>query len=137
MIGDGEETLCAVLLGNAATCERAADLAQSSRVCPYVATYTASDRLVVGVFALPAHKRWWIEYPQEHPELLGLERLVVHVTDEIRASSPWSRGEVAPVLEIAPCETDCGACPHYAVRCEGCPVTVHYRPRGHDIGQRD
>jgi hypothetical protein len=118
-------TLCAVLLGNAATEAQAKKLAHNSQKCPYVATYTAAGRLVVGVFALPASKRWWIEYPQEHPELLGLEKVLVLVPDQIEATSPWSQGMVEPVMQIAPCGSDCAGCPQYRARCTGCPVTVH------------
>jgi hypothetical protein len=120
------DSLCAVLLGNAGTAERAAAFARTSQHCPYVAHYTSADRLVVGVFVLPRSKRWWIEMPQAQPELLGLERVEVHVTDRVAASSPWSRGKVAPVLGLAPCKTDCGTCPQYGERCAGCPATTYY-----------
>lgn len=125
-MGHQEDVLCAVLVGNATSRDRAERIARSSRKCPYVALYVADDCLVVGVFAIPVSKRRWIEYPQEHPELLGLEAVVVHVTDGIRASSPWSRGVVEAVLEEAPCGTDCRSCPQYGTRCDGCPATGWY-----------
>ena len=125
-MNSNDPCVCAVLVGNAATRERAERIAACSQSCPYVALYTAADRLVVGVFALPASKRWWIEYPQDHPELLGLENVAVHVTERIEASSPWTRGDVEPVLQIAPCETDCDHCPQYQFQCKGCPATVFY-----------
>jgi hypothetical protein len=121
-----KDPICATLLGNAASREKAREIACVSQNCPYVALYVAADRLVVGVFALPASKRWWIEYPQEHPEVLGLEKVVVHVTERIEASSPWTRGTVEPILAVAPCGTDCGQCPHYGARCQGCPATTYY-----------
>lgn len=125
-MSDEKETLCAILAGNAATWEKAEEIARASQGCPYVALYVATDRLVVGVFALPPSRRWWIELPQHRPELLGLETAVVQVTDRIDASSPWARGTVEPVLSVAPCGTDCGACPQYGQRCRGCPATTYY-----------
>jgi hypothetical protein len=122
-----EDLICAVLIGNAATREKAEAVARNSRKCPYVASYTATDCLVVGVFALPASKRWWIEYPQEHPELLGLDKVVVPVTTDFEVSSPWTRGVVEPVLSTAPCGTECGECPQYGTRCRGCPATICFR----------
>lgn len=122
-----EDVLCAVLVGSAASREKAEQIARNSRDCPYVALYTAQDRLVVGVFAIPVSKRLWIEYPQEHPELLGLQAVAVHVTRRITASSPWSRGEVEPVLDEAPCGTDCSSCPQYGARCPGCPATTWFQ----------
>jgi hypothetical protein len=123
-----EEQLCAVLVGSAPTSEKAEAVARNSQGCPYVAFYAAADRMVVAVFALPRSKRWWIEYPQEHPELLGLERVVVHVTDRIEPSSPWTRGDVTPTLSMAPCGTDCERCPQYRDRCSGCPATTYDLP---------
>ena len=128
-----EDVLCAVLIGSAASGEEAEEIVRNSRDCPYVALYAAQDRLVVGVFGIPASKRGWIEYPQEHPELLGLEAVDVHVTERITASSPWTRGEVEPVLDEAPCGTDCSSCPQYSARCPGCPATMWFE-RGHGLG---
>ncbi len=119
--------ICAVLLGNAATPALAEAFACDSRGCPYVASYTAIGTAVMGLYVLPAGKRWWIEYPQEHPEVLGLQKAEVFITDRIEASSRWSLGQVEPVLETAPCGTDCVTCPHYQQRCMGCPATVFYR----------
>ena len=125
-----EDRLCAVLIGRAATCERAWAFVSDSQRCPYVALYMATDRLVVGVFVLPAHKRWWIEYPQAYPDVLDLKRVAVHVMEDVSTSSPWSRGTVEPVLSLAPCGTDCGRCPQYRARCAGCPATTY------DLGSR-
>lgn len=118
--------LCAVLIGTAPTREEAEAKAQRTRSCPYVALYVVKDRLVVGVFAIPSSKRRWIEYPQDHPEVLGLEAAAVSVTDRVAVSSPWTRGEVEPVLEEASCGTDCQACPQYRTLCQGCPATIWY-----------
>jgi hypothetical protein len=125
--GDQEGVVCAVLIGNAPTEVAAEQVARNSQGCPYVAMYAATGRMVVGVFALPASKRRWIEIPQERPELLGLQKAAVFVTEGIEASSPWSRGEVRPVLQLAPCGTDCRPCPLYRA---GCPATVWAAPAG-------
>ncbi len=125
-----EPILCAVLVGTAPTRQEAEAKAQRTRSCPYVALYLAKDRLVVGVFAIPSTKRWWIEYPQDHPEVLGLESAAVSVMHRVAVSSPWTRGEVEPVLEEAPCGTDCRACPQYRTECGGCPATIWYSRTG-------
>ena len=129
-VDGAEDRLCAVLVGSAASSEKAEQIARNSQDCPYVALYAAADRLVVAVFALPRRKRWWIEYPQEHPELLGLETVEVHVTEQIEASSPWTRGIVEPTQSAAPCGTVCGSCPQYRTRCQGCPATVYLVTEG-------
>jgi hypothetical protein len=118
-------TICALLVGEAATEEKATRIAANSRACPYVALYESSGNFVMGVFVLPGSKQWWIEVPAEQPELLGLEKAAVFITDQIGASSPWSRGMVSPELEIAPCGTDCGQCSALGQGCDGCPATVY------------
>ncbi len=114
-----DDPIGAVLIGRVATCDRARAFASDSQRCSYVALYTATGRLVIGVFVLPAHKRWWIEYPRTHPDVLGLERLEIHVLEDVSTSSPRSRGSVALVLTLAQCGTDCGRCPQYRIGAPG------------------
>ena len=120
------QALTAVLLGNAPSTEAAAAIARQMQGCPYVASYRSHGDMVIGVFALPPEKRWWIELPQERPELLGLERVAVFVTEQVHAKSPWTAGAVQATADTAPCGSDCRSCPQYGERCNGCPATVHY-----------
>lgn len=122
----GETVICAILIGNAASPNQAQDLASRSRKCPYAAAYTSVGNTVIGVFALPASKRWWIEIPQENPELLGLQKAAVFITNWISVDSPWSKGMVHPLFASAPCGTNYAGCPQYRSRCRGCPATVHF-----------
>jgi hypothetical protein len=121
-----QNALCAVLLGTAGSEERAAQAARVMQGCPYVVQYTATGKLITGVFSLPAEKEWWIRGPEDKPELLGLERVRVFLTGEIQAESPWSRGDSLPKLEQTPCGSDCRECPFYGSPCEGCPSSVFY-----------
>lgn len=122
--------LCAILLGLADTPQSAAEHAQISARCPYVADYSASGCLTVGVYVLPESKRWWIEIATEQPHLLGLTKATLQFADFPDAASPWSRGEVKPELELPPCGTDCSRCPQYQVRCPGCPASRFYQEEG-------
>lgn len=123
------EPTCAILIGNAATCEKVKQIARNSQGCPNVTLYVATNRPVVGVFAVPASKQWWMEYSQEHPGLLGLEKVVVHVTERIETSSPWTPGTVGPILLAAPYGAECSQYPEYGAKCHGCPATT-YQVRG-------
>ncbi len=122
-----EEMVVALLVGDAATEAAAAQITARFSVCPYAATYESGGRLIIGVYALPAAKKWWLRVPARQPDILGLERAAVFFTDNVQASSPWSRGEVTPDMEAAPCGSSCEECPFYRRRCEGCPATVYYR----------
>jgi hypothetical protein len=124
-------SISALLVGNAESPRKAAEIAEKMEGCPYVSVYIASERLVVGVFALPATKRWWIEYPAEHPELLGLERAAVFVTKSVETSSPWTKGKVESSLPAGPCGSVCGRCSQYGDTCDGCPATTWYMGEQH------
>jgi hypothetical protein len=115
------------LLGNAATEDKAEQLARNMQNCPYIALYIAQKSLITGVFVLPKEKRWWIEIPQERPELLGLEHLEIFFPEQLDVSSPWSRGAVHPTLSTAPCGSNCTTCPYYQAQCHGCPATIYNR----------
>lgn len=119
--------LVGVLLGETFTPTKAALIADNYRQCPYCVSYVSVGCTVIGVFSLPPDHRWWLEWVTEHPEeTLGLKRAEVFFTQQIEASSPWTRGDVKPHLEQAPCGTDCRECPRYHKECEGCPSTRHY-----------
>jgi hypothetical protein len=120
------ESVCAVLLGTAPAADKARNLAESLRKCPYVASFTSAGALVIGVYALPETRRWWLTEAEESPQVLSLVKVAVLFTDRIAASSPWTRGEVRPGQQAGPCGADCPSCPLYQHRCEGCPSTVHY-----------
>ena len=122
-----KDTLAGVLLGQAPTSEKAALIAETCRQCPYCVSYVSAGRTVIGVFSLPPDHRWWLEWVAEHPEeTLGLKRAEVFFTQQIETSSPWTRGEVRPHLERAPCEANCRECPTHHQKCVGCPATRHY-----------
>lgn len=124
-----KSTLVGVLLGEAPTPARAQRIAEIFQPCPYCVSYSSAGCTVLGVFVIPPDHRWWLEWVAERPEeTLGLKCAEVFFTQRIAASSPWSRGEVKPHLERAPCGADCRECPRYRQGCEGCPATVHWSP---------
>ena len=89
--------VCAVLVGTAASEEKASRLAASLQDCPFAANVTAAGNLVCGVFAMPESRRWWVEDAAASPEVWGLSTAAAFVTDRVAASIPWSRGETAPL----------------------------------------
>jgi hypothetical protein len=122
------DAISAVMVAVAASPEKAQQAMPFTRACPYLATCSAVGNTMVSLFILPPSKRWWVEMPQENPDLIGMQKVVVYISEELLASSPWSRGEVEPVLEISPCRSNCQICPQYRNPCSGCPATIHYQP---------
>ncbi len=123
-----DTAMYAVLVGHAATPADASRWAASIQDCPYIALHTTSDRLVTAIYILPDSKEWWLKIPEQNPEIAGLERVRVFITDPIEGSSPWSQGIVKPELERAPCGAACSDCPFYGDRCAGCPATIFFKP---------
>jgi len=114
-------------MGEASTAEEAASIAETYRPCPYCVFYESTGRRVVGLFSLPADRRWWLEWVEESPqETLGLEWAKVAFPEGMAASSAWARGEVRSEGAQAPCKADCPDCRWYRDKCEGCPATTYY-----------
>jgi hypothetical protein len=126
---DSEKPICAVLVGRAASPQKASEYAAQMQGCPFVAEYKAKNDIILGVFVLPQKKQGWIELPGEEPKLLGLESATVFLTEAISAVSPWLQGKVAPKLATAPCGAKCSECSLVYTRCEGCPATVYYQTK--------
>jgi hypothetical protein len=123
--------ICAVLVGLAPD-ERAADeYLNFTRLCPYVAAAMATGLTVMALYVLPESKRWWIDTPAEHPELLGLLKAEVNHVDDSLASSPWSRGEIVKDQDLPPCGSNCGTCPFFQGKCSGCPASRFSCENGH------
>jgi hypothetical protein len=117
-----------ILIGEAPRSEKAEDIVNHGEKCPYCAHYVSMDTLIMGLFVMPADHVSWLTYLQEHPEVMGLHDAEVFLTKTIQASSPWSRGEVNPVLETPPCDSPpCVKCPQYPQECTGCPATIYYQ----------
>jgi hypothetical protein len=117
------KNICAVLIGKAPDERAAQEYLHFTQLCPYVAAILATGLTVMSLYVLPESKRWWIETPAGHPELLGLLKAEVKFIAGDLASSPWSRNEVRPVMDMPPCGSNCGTCPFFQVRCPGCPAT--------------
>jgi hypothetical protein len=99
-----------LLVGEGTTPEAAAEFVRSMRGCAYLATASASERLVVAAFVLPECGRLWLEGLEQRPDLAGLKRLQLTPYLSRETSSPWSRGEVSPTGAL-PCGECCATCP--------------------------
>jgi hypothetical protein len=117
-----------ILVGEAPHSTKAEDIVKNGRKCPYSAHYTSIDTIIIGLFVLPSDHTSWLTYVQDHPEVMGLDRAEVFLTEKVQGSSPWSRGEVEPLLKVAPCDSPpCIECPLYTEECTGCPATIYYQ----------
>ncbi|MBU7043969.1 MAG: hypothetical protein HXS47_10290 [Theionarchaea archaeon] len=122
------KTSTGILIGKAPYARKAEDIVKNGSKCPYCAHYASIDTLIMGLFVVPSDHIAWLTSIQTHPEVLGLQYAEVLLPKETQASSPWSRGEVRPVLRTAPCNSSpCTECPQYPHTCAGCPATIYYQ----------
>jgi hypothetical protein len=127
MVKQETTPLVGVLLGYAPTPEKALEIAETHRKCPYCVSYRSAGRSVTGVFVVPHEHRWWLQWVADAPqEALGLESATLFFPQAVEASSPWARGAVSPSMDQAPCEIDCSECSWYKKDCQGCPATRYY-----------
>jgi hypothetical protein len=116
-----------VVLGQAASPNEAAAIADRYGRCPYCSSFASMGSSVMGIFTIPPARRWWLDnIAQDGGSQIGLKSAEALATEAIEASSPWSRGEVKPNLHPAPCGTDCRGCKRYKSECRGCPATLNY-----------
>ncbi len=125
----GKNLVCGVVVGVADSRAKAAKIAKMLGPCPYCALFKNEEGLTAGIFVIPENLKWWLECVQERPrETFGMARAKVFFTEQMGITSPYSRGEVEPVAEIAPCGANCRECSSYKKKCEGCPATEYYIP---------
>lgn len=120
-------TRCFLLLGQVPSPEVAQQVAHVFAPCPYVYFIAAFGTFVVGVFALPPERRWWLRSVAEDPEgTMGLVQAAVYETD---APAYPPRLEPRPVDgddDLSPCGADCTRCPRFGDDCPGCPGSARY-----------
>lgn len=128
MKADERPFITGILIGEAPTEGKAASVAALFTDCPYCAFSKQIGKTTLEVFSVPEDHRWWLTAIEENPtETLGLEKAKVLFTDPLAIETPWTRGDMNPILEEAPCGADCTKCPLYEEKCPGCPSTRYYK----------
>lgn len=110
-----------LIFAEAAGCDGAAEM---MRPCPHVVCLTAEDRVLKLRFVLPETKKGWAVALARQPELIGA------VAGRVETMPDLPEGGQPQVIkaDAPPCGSDCVMCPHYLVRCGGCPATPLFRP---------
>ena len=115
-----------ILLGETEP-ENATRLTKTASMCPYCTSFSCSSGTILGLYVIPRNHSWWLQWVKEKPqETLGLQKVEIFFARTNMASSPWSRGEVQAILELAPCGANCLDCTMYKGKCPGCPATRHF-----------
>jgi len=121
-------TKCFLLLGQAPGPDVADRIAHMFASCPYVYFVSAFGNFVVGIFALPEERRWWLRGIADDPEgSLGLVQAAVYETDHPAYPPHVDPRSVEDADELSPCGADCRLCPRLGDDCAGCPGSSRFR----------
>ncbi len=117
----------ALLVGQAATQQRAKVLAEKYQNCPYVYFIATQDTKIYAIYFLPEKQRWWMDTIEEKPEeTIGLEKVKITFTDDIFHPATMRMRLPEKPMNISPCGSNCENCPYYG-QCCGCPSTIFYQ----------
>ncbi|MCL0041348.1 hypothetical protein M1N08_01175 [Dehalococcoidia bacterium] len=128
-----KKIICGLVIGEAASAEKAEKSAQDVKDCPYVVFIgTFADKYVEVCF-IPEGHPWWLEAIRGEPEAMGFRNAAVLITYEVKVTYPKGFKLRLPQekLEVAPCGLVCQECSLFE-RCSGCPATIYYK--GGDCG---
>ncbi|MCL0093065.1 hypothetical protein M1N92_05385 [Dehalococcoidia bacterium] len=122
-----EKIVCGLVIGEAASAEKAEKSAQDVKDCPYVAFVGAFEGQLVTVYFVPERHLWWLEWVRDEPEIAGLRNVTLQVTDVAKITYPEFELRLPQEkLEVAPCGLVCQECSLFE-RCSGCPATIYYK----------
>lgn len=126
-----EKLICALLIGEAETEEKAKQIAKSYHNCPYINFMATKEKQLFATFFLPAKQRWWIEYVEKKPkETFGLEKAKVTIANDVQYPKQLRMRLPKKPKRISPCGANCETCAAYA-KCLRCPATVFYKHAQH------
>jgi len=125
------ELICALLFGEAETREKAQQIANHYKNCPYISFMGTKENQIFAAFFLPERQRWWIEYVEKKPrETFRLESAKVTIVDHAHHPEQLKMRLPEDPLSISPCGSNCGTSPA-CERCLGCPARVFYKQAEH------
>jgi len=119
--------LYGIVIGEASSPEKAEELAEKYKDCPYLIVEFTNSNKIYSVLAVPDENEWWLKYPEINPEVVGYKRAKVFISDKSFVPEKFEI-RVPEVRErIAPCGADCGNCNlKKEYKCKGCPATIYY-----------
>jgi len=122
------KNICGIITLETRSVQDARKLSQQMKNCPNLLASGTTGRTIHSVYVVPEEKRWWLTYPEDHPEITGAKKACVQVIDNLLYPEKFAMRIPSKKTAIAPCGADCPTCPlreQYA--CPGCLATIHYQ----------
>jgi len=123
-----ERDIAGFLMIEMDTPELAERNAKTMKDCPRIVASGHSSNYAFNLFIIPEEKKWWVEYPIQHPEVLGAKNVKLNLIENLTYPEDFKLHVPDEKLELSPCGADCMECPlREQFICKGCPATVHYQ----------
>lgn len=122
------KNICGIIILETRSPQDARKFSEQMKNCPSLVASGTTGKTIYSVYVVPEEKRWWLKYPESHPEITGSVTARVHVLDNLVYPEQFPPRFPTAKTATAPCGADCPSCPlreQYA--CAGCPATIHYR----------
>jgi len=123
------KNICGIITSETTSPSEAKKHAEAMKDCPHLILIGTTSNFVHAVYVVPECKKWWLEFPAENPEKIGVEKASVHIVEELTYPVEFSKLPTKKA-EKAPCGADCRKCDlRERYDCNGCPATVHFKEK--------
>lgn len=117
--------ICGIIRAEMDSSTKAKKNATMMKECPRTIACGTNDVFSYTVFLIPEDKKWWLEYPQDHPEVLGAKDVKLNLIENLLFPEDFQLRIPKIKSHIAPCGSDCHGCPmRKEWNCEGCPALI-------------
>lgn len=118
--------LSAIMLAEMGSEEEAKENAEKMACCPKAILTGVTGSTAVMVFVVPHSQRWWLEGPEDAPNLIGAQSVrVIYVEQTISRVMRADHTEDMRI-DAPPCGSSCVGCPMKEKHgCPGCLAVQH------------
>lgn len=123
---DNERMVSAIMLAEMDNEEEAKENAKKMAHCPRLILSGVTGSTAVMVFVVPHSQRWWLEGPEDSPDLIGAQSVrVVYIEETISRVVRADHAEDKK-MDAPPCGSNCAGCPMKERHgCPGCLAVYH------------
>jgi hypothetical protein len=117
--------ICGIICAEMDSSNKAKKNATMMKDCPRTIACGTNDVFSYTIIIIPEDKKWWLEYPQEHPEVLGAKNVKLNLIENLLFPEDFQLRIPKVKNRTAPCGSDCHGCPmRKEWNCEGCPAII-------------
>ena len=114
------------MIGETTSEEEAKRRIKAMKNCPFLFFGGYSSEIFQYVFIVPEEKKWWLEYPASHPNIIGAEKVTLELVNNVVKPEKVQLVLPEEKSKISPCGSSCEQCPmRLENQCDGCPSTIY------------